>query len=208
MITLQLTCNFYIYVNSKFALNCGIEFLTPETFFDDKKQQIPKSLDYSPHSLMQSRIIKNMPGLENGTVYIVIGQPRIGKTTFLKYLQPTCVFSNIAEVPKEIPAHSPPFFVDGDYYNVFTRAPAVIALKKFGHKVGAIYFPCDNFTEWSHLYMYFSLKYNLPIENEALREKIYGRLAKPRSTEGFDFILNVSEYLVEYDKEIGHWYLI
>lgn len=191
-------------MHRKFALNCGIRFFTPESFFEDKPQKIPKSLDYSPTTLMKARLIKSKLTLDGDSLYMVVGLPRIGKTTFIKTLGYHVISTFTADIPNE----SGIYILDGDYRNVFTRAPVISEMKKIGRKVCALYFSCNNFIEWSHLYMYFSITNKLSIESETFRENVFSKFSRPRLGEGFESIIEIHDHLIHYDEAVGDLYLI
>lgn len=137
---------------------------------------------------------------------MVVGLPRIGKTTFLSSNKNNQIFSNLSDI-STLPGTGT-YIVDGDFSNMFLRAPIIKEAKKKGHKICALYFVCKNFVEWTHLYMYLSIKNNLSIENESNRNKTYSTFAKPRTNEGFDSVFEIHEYLVSYEESLGHLYLI
>lgn len=193
-------------MHRKFSHNCGFEFFTPEAFFEEDYLNVPKTLDYNPQLLMHSKLYKNDLYLDPDTVYVVVGLPRIGKTTFLSSLGNKQILFQPSEMSTM--GGDNIYIVDGEYNNVFSRAPIIREAKKRGRTICALYFSCNNFIEWSHIYMYLSIKNNISIESETNRNKVYSRFAKPRSSEGFDSIIEVHEYLTSYEESLGNLYLI
>jgi hypothetical protein len=69
--------------------------------------------------------------------------------------------------------------------------------KKHGKSVHALYFCCNNYMDWSHLFYYFTFLNCLKTVSEQEREKIYYSFVKPKKTEGFTSIIEVDKFIDE-----------
>jgi bifunctional polynucleotide phosphatase/kinase len=72
----------------KFALNCGIAFKTPEEFFINQKEKIPK-LDFNPKKYTGEEYKAAEFISDKKEIIVFVGSPGSGKTSFFKkYLEP------------------------------------------------------------------------------------------------------------------------
>src|SRR4051794_19544775 len=68
-----------------FALNCKLQFHTPEGYFIGANDRIRReSFYYDPRSIIEKYIGYQSFQLDCNSIYIVVGLNRIGKSSFLK----------------------------------------------------------------------------------------------------------------------------
>lgn len=196
----------------RFAYNCSLKFYLPEHFFNSDFNP-PKSIEsaYFPHLILDKYSRINPINLENGIVYLVVGLPRIGKT---KYIENTfgnnCHILTDSDIDISSKSDMKPIIIDDSlaFANFFQRSSLISkikALKKV--EINILYFKCENFADWMHLYIYNSIIHNLEYHSEYEMEKIYSKFSKPNLKEGISDIILVEGFIENIDTSIGNLFL-
>jgi hypothetical protein len=170
-------------------------YYTPEQYFLGSKNKLKEILEYHPQS-----IINKYKG-----DHIVVGLNRIGKSSFLKTHLSTFSIHNDLHFSWD---QNDPIIIDKENINYFERSFIISEGKKHGKNVHALYFCCNSFMDWSHLFYYFTYLYSLKTISEQEREKIYYSFVKPKKTEGFSSIIELNKFIDEKNLcEIANLYL-
>ena len=203
----------------KFALNCGIKFITPEIFFlNDFTRKVPKIRDISsfdPRSFRENKY--NLTNFEPvSRILVITGLPGSGKSTLARIIAENdnsyhIVNQDILKTKEKFmknfkellnqPAHKTKIILDRTNGTLKDRLEFIELAKKYKSTIEVVYLKFDEVDRVKHNATFRSISRNLPDMPAVVFATVKKNFVIPEEGEGFDKVTVLEDPLFELPGE-------
>ena len=196
----------------KFAINCKISFITPETFFDNMKTDIKpiKYIDLSKNKKnnFDTAHLEINPN-ENKQMIILVGPPGSGKSTYARSILENFSRINQDELKtktkclnqtKKYLLENKNIVIDNTNPSVEARNNYISLAKKYNYYIYCFLFDIPQELAY-HNSLYRAYKNKTACIQKIVYRIYYSKYKKPKLDEGFKKIITINNNITTNDKQ-------